>query len=398
MLTKLIQRQLIAFAIVGLLAMSLLGVAYLEIPESFGVGRFGVDVRMAQAGGLYPNAPVTYRGVQVGKVADVRLTPSGTIATLSLEDGSDVPATARAEVRNGSVIGEPFLNLVTESGDGVRNLHDGDVIPASRVSYPVPTADFLTAVTRFVGSVPADDMRTTLHEAATALQSADALPSIIDSSTALMNDATTNKRQTFGLIDNAAKVLQTQNALQAEIRSSAVNLADFSGALADADDDLRTVLAEGGPVAVDATVLVRALMPTLPGLALDVDRFARVLNVYRPSLRHLLIVFPATLEAQATVQRYYPDQDYGEAGLSFKLTVNDPPVCYDGFPEAFKQRNPEDLTPRPLPANSYCKVASSDPRIVRGARNMPCPQDPDKRGARAQDCGLIFHRAELGDQ
>ena len=45
MLPKLVQRQLVLFGFVSLLAMSLLGVRYLEIPESFGIGRFNVTVR-----------------------------------------------------------------------------------------------------------------------------------------------------------------------------------------------------------------------------------------------------------------------------------------------------------------------------------------------------------------
>ena len=77
MLPKLVQRQLALFALVSLLAMSLLGVRYLEIPEGFGIGRFDVTVPLSHASGLYPNAPVTYRGVQIGKVSDVSLTSAG---------------------------------------------------------------------------------------------------------------------------------------------------------------------------------------------------------------------------------------------------------------------------------------------------------------------------------
>lgn len=399
MLPRLVQRQLALFGVVSLLAMSLLGVRYLEIPESFGIGRFDVTVPLSHASGLYPNAPVTYRGVQVGKISDVSLTPGGTIATLSLEDGSAVPASARVEVRNGSVIGEPFLNLEASPRDGAaeRNLRDGDTIPGDRVKLPVSTGSFLTEIRELVGSIPTDDLRTTLDESATALQDAGSLPSIIDSSTSLVDEASRNKQATLNLMENTEEVLATQNDLRQEIRSSVRDLEDFTGALDDADDDLRSVFENGGPAAAEAIVLIRALSTTLPALAQDLADTGKVLNVYQPSLKHLLIVFPGTLEAQATVQKYYADQDYGESGLSFKLTVNDPPVCYEGFPEAFKQRNPEDLSFRPLPPNSYCKVAADDPRIVRGARNMPCPHDPDKRGARAVDCGLVFNPREIGE-
>jgi phospholipid/cholesterol/gamma-HCH transport system substrate-binding protein len=397
MLPTLVRGQLIGFALVSFLAMSLLGIRYLEIPESLGVGRFDVTVPLSHASGLYPNAPVTYRGVQVGAVSDLRLTPDGTVATLSLKDDSEVPASVRVEVRNGSVIGEPFLNLAAPRGSGGASLHDGDTIAPDRVQLPVSTATFLTEIRKLVDSIPLDDLRTTLGESAEALRDPGALPSIVDSSTALVDTASRNKKATFDLIENAEKVLETQDDLHRKIRSSTRDLEDFSDALADGDDGLRKVLESGGPAAAEAIILIRGLSKTLPELAQDAADFGKVLNVYQPSLKHLLIVFPGALEAQSTVQRYYPDQDYGESGLSFKLTVNNPPVCYEGFPEAFKQRNPEDLSPRPLPPNSYCKVAHSDPRIVRGARNMPCPQNPDKRGARAQDCGLVFNPRELDE-
>jgi phospholipid/cholesterol/gamma-HCH transport system substrate-binding protein len=396
MLPTLIRRQLVAFALVSFLAMALLGVRYLEIPASFGWGRFDVTVPLSHASGLYPNAPVTFHGVQIGKVSDVSLTADGTIATLSLENDATVPANVRVHVRDGSVIGEPFLDLVTAPGAGGRNLREGDTIPGDRVRLPASTASFLTEIRKLVSSIPADDLRTTLHESATALQDTGALPSVIDSSTLLVEAATQNERETFNLIENSEEVLATQDDLHGKIRSSVRDFDEFSEALADGDDDLRSVLDKGGPAAAGAIVLIRALSTSLPALALDAAQFGKVLNVYQPSIKHLLIVFPGLLEAQGTVQRYYPDQDYGEAGLSFKLTINNPPVCYEGFPEAFHQRNPEDLSPRPLPPNSYCKVAHSDPRIVRGVRNVPCPQDPDKRGARAQDCGLVFNRRELG--
>lgn len=397
MLPQLVRRQLVAFAVVSFLAMSLLGIRYLEIPEGFGIGRFEVSVPLSHASGLYENAPVTYRGVQVGKVSDVRLTATGTVATLSLQEGSAVPSTAHVEVRNGSVIGEPFLNLVATGGSGVRALRDGDTIPGNRVTLPVSTGAFLTEIRDLVRSIPTDDLRTTLDESATALEDAGALPSVIDSSTSLVDAAAQDKRATFNLIENSEKVLETQADLRARIRSSVRDLAGFSDDLADGDEDLRAVLEDGGPAAAQAITLMRRLSTSLPALAQDLADSGQVLNVYQPSLKHLLIVFPGTLEAQATVQSYYPDQDYGEAGLSFKLTVNNPPVCYEGFPEAFHQRNPEDLSPKALPPNSYCKVASSDPRIVRGARNMPCPQDPDQRGARAVDCGLVFNPRELDE-
>jgi phospholipid/cholesterol/gamma-HCH transport system substrate-binding protein len=44
--------------------------------------------------------------------------------------------------------------------------------------------------------------------------------------------------------------------------------------------------------------------------------------------------------------------------------------------------------------NSYCKVAHDDPRVVRGARNFPCPNSPTRRSATAAGCGLVFQKVD----
>lgn len=397
MLSRHIKRQLLAFALVSAVALSILGVRYLGIPESMGVGRYEVTVSMPEASGLYAGAPVTYQGVQIGTVSATTLTPRGATASLSLKNGHSVPSSARAEIRTGSVIGEPYIGLVPPDGDGkpARAFRDGDMIPGSRVKLPISTATMLTEVRALMDSIPKDALRSTLEEAAAAFGgSSSTLASIIDSGNLLTEAAAKNQQPTLDLIDNAETVLATQDAQNAEIREWATGLDTFSAALARADGDVRTVLKNGGPTADSVTALLKSLTTVLPALAVDTSNLGKVLNVYQPALKHLLIVLPGLLEANGSAQNYYSDQDYGESGLSFKLTVNDPPICEVGFPEAGKMRAPENLTPMPLPANSYCKVAHSDPRVVRGARNMPCPQDPYRRGARAVDCGLVFNLKE----
>lgn len=400
MLSTLIKRQLIAFVVVSVVAMAVLGIRYLEIPASMGVGRYEVSLSMPDASGLYAGAPVTYRGVQIGKVARTTLTVSGTTARLTLEDKFQVPASARADVQNGSVIGEPYVDLVdpdsdTGSDTGTRDLHDGDTIPSSRVTLPVSTADMLTKVQALMASVPKDALKTTLEESATALGvSTTSLQRIVDAGSLLTTTATQQQQPTLDLIDNAERVLSTQDSLHGQIRSWATNLDTFSAALDRADPDLRKVLARTGPTVDTLIALLQGLRTSAPALFTDTANLGEVLNVYQPALRTLLIVFPGLIEANGSAQNYYPDQNYGESGLSFKLTVNDPPVCVQGFPEAGHMRAPEDLRPKALPKNSYCKVAHSDPRVVRGARNAPCPNDPNRRGALASSCGLIFNPKE----
>lgn len=398
MLSRQVRRQLVIFALVSFLALGALGIKYLQIPDSLGIGRYQVSVPLAHASGLYPNAPVTFRGVQVGKVTSVDLTADGTLARLNLSNDVDIPASVSVAVRNGSVIGEPFLDLLAPPhATDTAYLKDGDTIAADRVALPVATGRFLTGIRDLVESLPSADLATVLTQSATALRDPSALPELIDSSTNLLRTATAprHQRATMTLIENSQRVLDSQRKLRDQIRTSVLGLEDVTGALASADAGLRQVLTAGAPTARRAVDLIRGISDSLPRLVRSGAQLAEVLNVYIPALKHLLIVFPGLLEANGSAQQYDAEADYGEAGLSFKLTVNNPPVCYEGFPEAFQMRNPSDLRPMPLPEDSYCKVAHSDPRVVRGARNMPCPNDPDRRGARAEACGLIFNKAEL---
>lgn len=47
------------------------------------------------------------------------------------------------------------------------------------------------------------------------------------------------------------------------------------------------------------------------------------------------------------------------------------------------------------PTDSWCKIGKDDPRIVCGARNLPCPNAPGRRGATAKECGLTFDRVTV---
>ena len=66
-------------------------------------------------GGLYKNANVTYRGVAVGRVESVGLTPNGVDAEMRLNSGTPVPSNVTAIVKSVSAIGEQYIDLVPPS-------------------------------------------------------------------------------------------------------------------------------------------------------------------------------------------------------------------------------------------------------------------------------------------
>ena len=85
--------KLVAFVLVGTLAFVLVVFSFARIPQYLGWGRMEVTLEMTDASGLYPRANVLYRGVEVGQVREVEMTPAGARATCCSTAGPRSPPT-----------------------------------------------------------------------------------------------------------------------------------------------------------------------------------------------------------------------------------------------------------------------------------------------------------------
>src|SRR5918993_480826 len=98
MLTRFVRIQLAIFAVTSVIGMVVMIVVYLQAPTLLGIGRMTVTLQLSGTGGLYQFSNVTYRGVQIGKVTDVRPTRDGAEATLSLNTSPAIPADVHVAV------------------------------------------------------------------------------------------------------------------------------------------------------------------------------------------------------------------------------------------------------------------------------------------------------------
>src|SRR5258708_13598272 len=89
MLTRSTRLKLLVFALVSVLALGYAGFHYAKGGRYFGArGYYVVRLQLADSGGIYPNADVTYRGVPVGRVGALRITAT------PIEADLDISATA----------------------------------------------------------------------------------------------------------------------------------------------------------------------------------------------------------------------------------------------------------------------------------------------------------------
>jgi phospholipid/cholesterol/gamma-HCH transport system substrate-binding protein len=400
-LDRRVRRQLAVFTAVTLIAGGVMAFGYLDLPRQwFGVGHYEVTVNLPTAGGLYKNANVTYRGVGVGRVDDVRLSPNGVDAVLSLSSGTRIPTDLVAQVHSQTAIGEQFVELVPRSGNGPA-LKNGDVIPADRTTLPPDINTILAATNTGLQAVPRDDLKTVIDESYTAVGGlGPELARIVKGTTRLAADARANLSAITTVIDGSKPILDTQVDTADSIHAWAANVAQITREVAAQDPAVNGIL-DKGPTAVDeARALLDRVKPTLPLLLANLVGIEQVAVTYQPAIEQLLVLLPpdvAMLQAAELADRD-TKQDYKGLYLSFNLNANLPPPCTTGYLPPDQIRSPSEVDWPQRPAGElYCRIPQDSPLNVRGARNFPCLTRPGKRAPTVTMCESDENYVPLND-
>ena len=391
MLTRRIKIQIMVFVTIAVVAVAIVFFGYLKIQSTFfGIGRYTVTVQLPRAGGLYAGGNVTYRGVTVGRVQEVRLTATGAEAVLQMDSDVGIPATdLAAEVHSVSAVGEQYLALTPHSRTGP-TLSNGDIIPVSHSSVPPDINSLVAAANRGLQAIPRDNLKTVVDESYLAFGGlGPELSRLLNGTTSLAIEARKNLDSLTTLIDESKPVLDSQTDSSDAVQAWASNLANVTKQLQTQDSDVRGVLAKGAPAAEETRQLFDRLQPTLPIVLANLVSVGKVGVAYRADLEQLLVVLPAaTAEGLATI---LPDRkiksSYPGLNLSFNLNLNLPPACTTGYLPIQQMRSPifEDHPDRP-DGDMYCRIPQDSALNVRGARNYPCETRPGKRAPTVKMC------------
>lgn len=383
-MTRMVRFQLVIFAVVTVLAVTIMSVVYLQLPRAMGWQRTDVTLQMPDTGGLYKNANVSYLGNTIGRVDSVTLKPGFVEADLHFDSRSDVPENVRAEIRSVSAVGEQFVEFVPE-GDPTGRLENGTVLGEDRVDMPQGIGPVLDQATVLLASIDDAKMRRVISESFDAFNGSDRdLQRFLDSAHLLLEEAKDNTDVTRALIADAEPVLDSQLRSADAIRAWTRNIADLTDQLRVNEPEL-TSLIERGPDALSrATRALHELQPTMPVLVANLVSVGEVGVVYNRSIEQLLVIYPALVSSLITAIE--GARDTGEIKVDFNLQINVPPPCTTGFLPADQRRSPADLSVPPLINDIYCKVPMDSQTTVRGARNLPCMEYPGRRAASPAEC------------
>lgn len=384
-MTRFVRNQLIIFTIASIIGVGTMIFVYLQAPVLLGIGRIGVIMQAPATGGLYQFSNVTYRGVEVGKVTNIRPTREGAEVTMSLKRSPRIPADLQANVRSVSAVGEQYVDLVPRT-DGAPYLEDGATIAADDVSLPQAVGPMLDQMSSLVESIPTGKLGDLLDESFKALNGTGAdLGALFDASGRLAADMNAAGEDTLGLIEDSRPLLDGQAEKADSIRLWAQSLAGITTAVADRDAEVRTILRTGPGAADEASQLLNQIKPTLPVLLANLTTIGQIGVTYNAAIEQLLVLLPPFLAATQSYGSSLQNPS-GMALSEFTLTLGDPPACSVGFLPPSEWRSPDDMSDIDTPDGLYCKLPQDSPIGVRGARNFPCQGQPGKRAPTVEIC------------
>jgi phospholipid/cholesterol/gamma-HCH transport system substrate-binding protein len=359
MILRRVKIQVLAFAIVSLVGISFVGFRYVGLGDALFGGQYIVKADFSTSGGIFTNAAVTYRGVQVGRVGDLSLRPDGVRVDLRLEGGTEVPANTRAVVSNRSAVGEQYVDLRPDTDEGPY-LREGSVIPSSRTGTPLPVETVLTNLDKLVTSVDQEDLSVVVDELGKAFSgTGDDLQRLLDNGDMLLSEADATAPQTLKLIEDGQTVLDTQAVSAGSIRSWADSLASLSGQLRRSDADLRRLLVNGPVATAEVATLLDGLDPSLGQLLGNLLVVGQIHNRHVDGVQQILATYPVAVAGGFTVVP-------GDGTAHFGLVLNPelpPPCVYSNS--------------RPYTCSAEEEAAGAS---VRGANNVPAPSGAEPTG------------------
>jgi phospholipid/cholesterol/gamma-HCH transport system substrate-binding protein len=358
--------QLLVFALITLVTVSILSARFVGLTDKVMGGTYLVSADFADSGGIFKGSEATYRGITVGKVEALQLKKDGVLVQVRLNRDTRIPQDTLAVVENRSAVGEQYIDFQPRTARGPMMVA-GSIVPRADTRSPVPIDKLLLDVDKTVRSVDRKQLGIVVEELGNAFADGGTdLQRLLDAGDALTKAATEALPQTVKLIDDGKIVLDTQKATAGNIKDFSRNVADLSETLQSRDADLRLVLDRGVVASKELDGLIKENQASLATLLTNFITIGQVTTAHINGIEQLLVTYPDVVAGGYTV---VPGD--GTAHFGLVLNADDPKACTAGYGDT--QRIGPDQTTHLPPTNTgaRCTLPRGSLPAVRGAQNAP---------------------------
>jgi len=351
-------------SLIGVILVLLITLAYLfnnVLDTPLLRGTKTINVEMTSTGGLFEGSSVTYRGVKVGKVHQIKLTDDGVVAKVVITSSDEIPVDSQVKVRSLSPVGEQYLDFQPKTSHGPF-LKDGAVIPATSTDLPKTLASTVISVNKLLDQVDATQLHTLLTELSTGLQgTGEQMGKLVDQGSQLLAQLDELWPETDRLLTNGNTVLSIGTDKADDIRSLASSAKEFAAFLKNYDPELRNTLETAPAHVAELQQLLDDMNGHLPKF---LDTAVLVSNLFRSYAPHLAVILAEYQGGLSVIPRAIKNGIVQIEGIPQR-----PTVCkYDTT-----RREPTNPARRPMVTTGHCP--DNAPNLQRGAAHAPGPVD-----------------------
>ncbi|MCH9668619.1 MAG: MlaD family protein [Actinomycetia bacterium] len=355
----------IALALVAVVALAYLTFGALRV-DPF-AGTYQVRVELPNSGGLLEGVNVAVRGVKVGRVETLALTPNGVDAIVQIDSATKIPAASPVRVSGLSAAGEQYIDFEPVSADGPF-LSDGSVVPLTQTSTPIPLYQLLTNADGVLAQSDPAKLEIIKKELSLTKEGPQKLTDIVDGGTFLLATLDSVLPETVSLLKTSRIPLTMLAETSPGMGAVARNVSELMTGVNKMDGGYRRFVDEAPGLMSSLDNLFEDNSDTMVGLLGNLASVSQLMYVRVPALNALFPNFRGS--ALEAIGRTIHDE-----GLWVTADIYPRYTCDYGTP-----RRPSSAADYPEPfLYNYCR--DTDPQVlVRGAKNAPRPAGDDTAG------------------
>jgi len=314
--------KILIFAAVTVVLTGLLGATIAN--TNFGVTS-GYTAKFTDASGLREGDDVRIVGVKVGQVSGITIAEGETNLAevhFDIEAAYHLPESATATIKYRNLVGQRYLSLGTDVGDG-RTLPEGGTIPPEHTHPALNLTVLFNGFKPLFQALNPADVNKLSYEIIQVFQGEGGTITSLLSHTASVTTAIAGKDKVIGqVIDNLNNVLATVNGRGSELsglidqtQQLVTGLAEQRGAIGDAVSAL-------GDLTVTTSGLLAGARPALRDDIGQIGALSKNLDDSSALVDHLLQVLPGNLQKFTRTLSYGSWFNYYLCGITGRIGIS----------------------------------------------------------------------------
>ncbi|MFL0180914.1 MlaD family protein [Mycobacterium sp. SMC-15] len=328
---------------------------------------YQITIALPDSGGLLTNQDVSVRGVPVGRIESLRVTPNGVDAVANINSTVKIPAASPVRVSGLSAAGEQYIDFEPPSSSGPF-LSAGSVVSRDRATTPIPISQLLADADGMLAQTDPRKLDLIKSELSLSDEGPRKLTDIVDGGSFLLSTLDSVLPETVSLLKSSRVVLTMLSDVNNGMAATSKNLDKVLKGINPMIGGYHRLVDQAPGMLTQVDGLFDDNSDTMVGLLGNLVTPAQLLYVRTPALNAL---FPnyrgSTVEALSSAIH--------EDGMWATVDIYPRYTCDYGTP-----RRPPSQADYPEPfLYGYCRDTDQSV-LVRGAHNAPRPPGDDTAG------------------